>query len=105
MSATGETGVALPRDPAGARFDAKWLVIGGAVLVVAWLALLPLGFLIWQSFMTPEAPDMPARLAPSDHFDFYRSSEAFRLLGNSVVFAGGAASLSLVLGTALAWMN
>jgi iron(III) transport system permease protein len=99
------TDAAAPAVSPRARFDAKWLVIGGAVLVVAWLALLPLIFLVWQSFMTPLAPDMPARFTLGNYFNVYTSSETFRLLGNSVVFAGGAASLSLALGTALAWMN
>src|SRR6476619_5455045 len=65
----------------------------------------PLVFLVWQSFMTPLAPDMPARFTLSNYVNVYTSSETFRLLGNSVVFAAGAASLSLALGTALAWMN
>jgi iron(III) transport system permease protein len=105
MAVTGETGAAFARSTPRGRFDAKWLVIGAAVLVVAWLALLPLFFLVWQSFMTPLAPDMPARFTLSNYVNVYTSSETFRLLGNSVLFAAGAASLSLVLGTALAWMN
>ena len=44
---------AAPR--AGSAFDAKWLVIGGAVALIAWLALVPLGFLLWESVLTPEA--------------------------------------------------
>ena len=42
-------------------FDAKWLIIGAAVLIVAWLALVPLVFLMWQSFMTPASPGTPGR--------------------------------------------
>src|SRR5215813_199777 len=105
MAATGHSDVVYPRSEPRTRFDAKWLVIGGAVLVVAWLALLPLVFLLWQSFMTPLAPDMPARFTLSNYVNVYTASETFRLLANSVVFAAGAASLSLALGTALAWMN
>ena len=86
-------------------FDAKWFVIGAACLVVAWLALVPLVFLVWQSFMTPLSPGMPAIFTLSNYRNVYANAETFRLLGNSLAFAGGAATLSLVMGTALAWMN
>ena len=87
------------------RFDAKWLIIGAAVLIVGWLALVPLVFLIWQSFMTPLAPDMPALFTFANYRNVYASAETFRLLTNSLIFASGAAILSLGIGTALAWMN
>jgi len=86
-------------------FDAKWLIIGAAVLIVAWLALVPLVFLIWQSFATPATPEMPALFTFANYANVYTSSETFRLLGNSLSFAGGAAILSLATGTTLAWLN
>jgi iron(III) transport system permease protein len=86
-------------------FDAKWLIIGAAVLIVAWLALVPLVFLLWQSFMTPLSPGMPAIFTLANYRNVYASTETFRLLGNSLAFASGAATLSLFIGTALAWMN
>jgi iron(III) transport system permease protein len=99
--------VAFAHAPAheGARFDPKWLILGVAVLIVAWLALVPLAFLVWQSFMTPLAPDMPAMFTFANYVNVYTSSDTFRLLANSLIFASGAASFSLALGTALAWMN
>jgi iron(III) transport system permease protein len=93
--------------PAQARsaFDPQWLIIGTSLAIVAWLALVPLVFLVWQSFMTPAAADMPAAFTWLNYAKVYASPETFRLLANSVAFAGGAAALSLVIGTALAWMN
>ena len=102
ISLSGATGSAAP---ARTRFDAKWLIIGGAVLIVAWLALVPLVFLLWQSFMTPLAPDMPAVFTLANYRNVFANLETFRLLANSLVFASGAATLSLCLGTALAWLN
>jgi iron(III) transport system permease protein len=96
---------AWKRAGTGPRFDAKRFIIGGAVLIAAWFALVPLVFLFWQSFMTPLAPDMPARFTVANYRNVYASAQTFRLLGNSVAFAAGAASLSLALGTALAWLN
>jgi len=44
-----------PGPSASARFDPKWLVIGACVVAVLYLALVPLVFLLWQSFHTPES--------------------------------------------------
>jgi iron(III) transport system permease protein len=90
---------------ARAAFDPQWLIIGISLVVVAWLSLVPLVFLVWQSFMTPAAADTPARFTWLNYVNVYTSAETFRLLGNSVAFASGAAALSLAIGTVLAWMN
>src|SRR5580700_496707 len=36
------------------RIEAKWLIIGASCALAAWLSLVPLGFLVWQSFLTPQ---------------------------------------------------
>jgi iron(III) transport system permease protein len=35
------------------RLDSRWLTIGVPVALVAWLALVPLVFLLWQSLLSP----------------------------------------------------
>ena len=45
--------VALPAAAPG--FDSKWVLIGVPVALVVWLALVPLVFLLWQSFLTPQS--------------------------------------------------
>ena len=30
--------------------NTQWLIVGGCLLAVAYLSLMPLGFLLWQSF-------------------------------------------------------
>ena len=87
------------------RLDPKWVVIGMVVAIVAWLALVPLVFLIWQSFMTPQTAATPAVFTTGNYRDAYESRETIELFANSVEFAGGAAVLALAVGTALAWMN
>lgn len=87
------------------RIDAKWLIIGGCVLLVAWIALVPLIFLVWQSFMTPDTAYAPAQFTWDNYIEAYTSADALPLFGNSLVFAGCTALFSLVLGTFLAWMN
>jgi iron(III) transport system permease protein len=49
--------------------------------------------------------DTPAAFTWLNYAKVYTSVETFRLLGNSLAFAAGAAALSLAIGTALAWMN
>jgi len=85
--------------------DPKHLIIGAAVVVVAWLALVPLVFLLWQSFTTPLAANAPAEITLMNYARVYGSAQSFRLFGNSLAFAGGASLISLFIGTALAWMN
>jgi iron(III) transport system permease protein len=95
--------VAVP--DAAARIDMKWLLIGVPVALVVWFALVPLVFLLWQSFLTPQTASAPAQFTLENFRNAYGSSENARLFLNSLTFASGAAAVSLVLGTALAWMN
>lgn len=87
------------------RLDSRSVIIGVSVALIAWLSLVPLAFLVWQSFMTPETATTPARFTLENYETAYASTETFRLFVNSVQFAGGTAVLSLVIGTFFAWMN
>jgi iron(III) transport system permease protein len=87
------------------RLDAKWLVVGAAVGLAAWLSLVPLGFLLWQSFLTPETATTPAQLTLDNYSTAYWSVETLRVFGNSAEFAAGSASLAFVIGTLFAWIN
>jgi iron(III) transport system permease protein len=87
------------------RLDLKWLIIGVCVLVVAYLAVMPLFFLVWQSFFTPQTATKAAQFTLENYTTAYSSFETVRLFGNSVYFATGTAILAFVIGTALAWMN
>jgi len=93
------------RAPARFRFDAKWLVLGACVIAVAYLAVIPLGFLLWQSFFTPHTAAKPAEFTLENYAAAYTSAQTARLFVNSLVFAAGTAAFSLVVGTVLAWMN
>ena len=93
----------LPAEHRG--FDVQWLVIGACVAAVLWLAMVPLGFLVWQSFFTPQTARVAARFTLDNYVQAYSTLETLRLFLNSLRFAVGAALLSFVLGTALAWMN
>ena len=91
--------------PVKLSFDPKWLVIGICLIVVGFLALVPFGFMIWQSFLTPETADVPAAFTFSNYIIAYTDVETVTTLANSVQFALGGSLLAFVIGTALAWMN
>jgi iron(III) transport system permease protein len=90
---------------ARSRFDAKWLVLGVCVAAVAYLAVIPLGFLLWQSFFTPHTAAKPAEFTLQNYAAAYTSVQTAKLFINSLTFAAGTAAFSLIVGTALAWMN
>jgi iron(III) transport system permease protein len=87
------------------RLDSKWVLIGVPIALVVWLSLVPLVFLLWQSFLTPQTASRPAVFTLENFETAYFSAETFRLFFNSVQFATGTAIFALCLGTALAWMN
>src|SRR5262249_52569843 len=105
LPVTGAVGRLAPSPAVATRLDAGWVVIGVPVALVVWLALVPLVFLLWQSFLTPQTATLPAHYTLENFRTAYLSSDNARLFFNSLQFAAGAAVLSLVVGTGLAWMN
>jgi len=99
---------ALPRRieaPGRAGFDFKWLLIGACVLLTLYLAVVPLGFLLWQSFFTPQTAAKAAELTLGNYRQAYGSPDTWILFWNSLRFAVGSALLAFCIGTLLAWMN
>jgi iron(III) transport system permease protein len=92
---------ALPR----LGVDPKWLIIGACVLVTVYLGIVPLGFLLWQSFFTPQTATKAAVLTLGNYRQAYGSPETWVLFWNSVKFATGTSILAFLIGTLLAWMN
>ncbi len=86
-------------------FEWKWVVIGLCVAFTAYIAVIPLAFLLWQSFFTPQTAAKAARFTLENYAQAYGSSDTARLFWNSLQFAFGASLFSFSLGTTLAWMN
>jgi iron(III) transport system permease protein len=86
-------------------FDAKWLVIGVCVAVTVYLGVVPLAFLLWQSFFTPQTAAKAAEFTLGNYRQAYGAAETWVLFWNSLKFASGTAVLAFLLGTLLAWMN
>src|ERR1700692_4234872 len=96
-----------PTLPHKGEGSALWtlLLIAIAVALVAWLALVPLGFMLWQSVLSPETAASAARFTLDNYRTAYASADTARLLANSLQFALGSALLAFSLGTLLAWIN
>ena len=87
------------------RFDWKWIAIGLCVALTVYIAVVPLAFLFWQSFFTPQTAAKAAEFTLDNYARAYGSSETLRLFWTSLKFAFGASLFSFVVGTLLAWMN
>ena len=80
-------------------------MIGACVAFTAYIAIIPLVFLFWQSFRTPQTATVPAVWTLGNYAAAYGTAETFRLFLTSVQFAFGASLFSFTVGTTLAWMN
>ena len=87
------------------RFDVKWLVVGVCVVLVVFLAAVPLLFLLWQSFFTPQTSAKAAEFTLQNYVTAYSSTETLKLFFNSLQFAIGTSIFAFTLGTFLAWLN
>jgi len=81
------------------------LVVGVSIALVAWLALVPLGFMLWQSAHAPAGAAEATRFTLDHYRAAYSSRDTAWLLGNSLQFAAGAALVAFTLGTLLAFVN
>ena len=89
--------VGAPREKR--RFEWGWIVIALCVIVTIYLAVIPLGFLLWQSFFTPQTAAKAAEFTTGNYAEAYGSPETYRLFTNSVKFAIGTSLFSFLLGT------
>ncbi len=103
----GAVGVDVGVDvtPATSGVNWKWLVIGLCVAFTVYIAVIPLGFLLWQSFFTPQTATKPAVFTLGNYITAYTSSDTLRLFWNSLQFAVGVSAFAFFVGTTLAWIN
>jgi iron(III) transport system permease protein len=77
----------------------KVLILGVVAAVIAYLAIVPLYYLFWGTFFDASG------LTFSGFERAYGNDQIYSLVGNSLWFAAGSAVVSLVIGTALAYLN
>jgi iron(III) transport system permease protein len=84
---------------------AKWLVVGACAAIVAYVALVPLAFLLWQSVHSSTTDAASGRFSLDNFRAIYAGAGTGRLVSDSLRFAAGAALIAFVIGTLLAWLN
>ena len=92
-----------PAAPSWRRFvpTPKFLILGVVALIIAYLAVVPLWFLVQGTFF-----DSVTNVFTLDGFKrAYGDAKAMEMMTNSIWFATGSALLSLVVGTVLAFLN
>ena len=102
---TSTTIASPPAELPRVAFEPKWLIIGACVLLTVYLGIVPLGFLLWQSFFTPQSAARAAQFTLGNYQQAYGSAQTWVLFWTSLKFGAGTALLAFVIGTALAWMN
>ena len=85
-------------------FSSQAILVGGVTLVTAYLTLLPLMVTFYGSFRTAP-PGLPSSLTLANYVRAFTSESLLGAIGNSVFFAACAATLSLVMGSILAWIT
>lgn len=90
-------GLARPRVPGW--FRGEWLILLGAAALVAYLALVPLVYLLWGTFF--DSGGVTFR-----HFaEAYTEVGLFEMVGNSLIFSLGSTVVAISIGTFLAYLN
>jgi iron(III) transport system permease protein len=76
----------------------QYLLVGAVVALIAYLALVPVGFLLWRTFVSGNAFTL-------EHFrDAYSAVGLGEMVLNSLWFALGATGVGVVTGTVLAYL-
>ena len=101
----GAAGVGAPLPSTRPALNWQWIVIGVCVALTVYIAVVPLGFLLWQSFFTPQTATKAAVFTFGNYITAYTSSDTVRLFWTSMQFAVGTAAFAFFVGTSLAWMN
>jgi iron(III) transport system permease protein len=96
---------ALSRRAHVSRFEWKWVVIGACVAFTVYIGVIPLAFLLWQSFRTPQTAAVDAVFTLGNYTTAYGSTDTLSLFLTSIQFASGTAVFAFAVGATLAWMN
>ena len=86
------------------HLDSRALILPGAVLLVAYLTIVPLGMLLYGSLRSGAVGDPDATYTLANYARAYLDPALYRLFLNSLVYAGGTCVVSFAIGTYLAWL-
>ncbi len=97
-TALAEAAVRIRGDTFRRLFSARNAIVLVVAGLIAYLALVPLGFLLWQTFVRS------GHLTLANFRAAYSTIGLGRMLANSFAFAIGSTMLAIVIGTALAYL-
>jgi len=97
--------VGLDRRPSGASswLRPRNLALAACVVVAGWLVFVPLAALFYTAF-TEDTGLGPGPASLKNFVEAYSSWHVARLFGNSLIFAGGTALVTLIMGGLVAWV-
>jgi iron(III) transport system permease protein len=81
------------------------VIVGVCVALTVYIAVIPLAFLLWQSFRTPQTAAVASVFTLENYIAAYGTADTLRLFWTSIQFAAGTAIFAFLVGTSLAWMN
>ncbi len=102
---TGLPGANLTGSRLLSMINWKTFIIAVCVAFTLYIAVIPLGFLMWQSFFTPQTATKAAEFTLGNYISAYTNPQTVHLFWNSTQFALGVAAFAFLLGTTLAWIN
>lgn len=82
----------------------KFLVTSGAILIVAYLAVVPLIMLLYGSLRS-SPPGIPGTFTLDKFYQAYSNPRIYQSLWNTLVFSLGVTAFACTLGTLLAWIT
>ena len=82
------------------RIEAKHVVVAVVVLLLAYLVLVPLGFLLWKTFVADDGSAGFSGFARAFPLD----ADTWAMIGNTLSFAFGSMVLSMIIGGGFAYL-
>ncbi|MCJ7772956.1 MAG: iron ABC transporter permease [Desulfobacterales bacterium] len=87
------------------KIDVQTIIMAGCVFIAAYLALIPLGMLLFKSFRSvPSTGQETIYYTLKNYLDAYLDSGFLPLLRNSIIYGIGVCLTTFVLGTTMAWI-
>ena len=74
----GAVGVGAPLPSTRPALNWQWIVIGVCVALTVYIAVVPLGFLLWQSFFTPQTATKAAVFTFGNYITAYTNPDTLR---------------------------
>lgn len=86
------------------KFNQKFFILTGCTFIVAYLALIPVGMLLYNSVRSGPPGEEGAVFTLKNYVVAYLDPELLPLLKNTFIFGIGGCILTFFLGTSLAWI-